>query len=236
MIGVSVSPYTLADADTSAGDAILRREYGGVSAMLDALRDLGVGSVELRSVDAVTDPVAVVKSVDAVLGAGLALTVHSNLYGCEPKEFFAPLVPVFDMLPEDHAPLTATVHPLGDGSDPRDGDITARCLTALGEYILDRSLNAVIALENCRIHTPDSAGRGCDGVAAVLSRVPECLPVGATFDMGHNYSDFKKGFANLFPPEEFLRRAVLPISTGLSKRPIFPSCRIHSLLNSMPAL
>ena len=208
MIGISLSPGILTQTPNQAADRQLLDSFGGVSALLKGFADMGVGAIEMRSVRPDTPEKVTAACADAILSAGLRMTIHATLADMPAKAFFRYLMPALKLLPADHPVVPLTVHSLRTGSLTLDRSATVRMLRALGDYAKDHGLNVVLALENNRIHTPGLSIMECDGVAATVLEADRDN-VGTCFDFGHLYSNFLTypECTPFLPPDSFLKKA-----------------------------
>lgn len=193
MIGVSLPLPWLCGAPHALGD---------VPAVLTALRERGVSSVELRSVAPHTPRTDVDRVATLLWAHGFSLTVHSSVRACETavEDVFSPLTDLLAHLLQPR--LTLVLHPIA-------GDNVAM-LHALAAHAAQHAYPITFALENNRLLPDHTEG---DSTAAVLRIVEQtALPcVGICFDVGHHWYFCKRHHTDApCPPlpSAFLRRVV----------------------------
>lgn len=209
MIGTSLPLGVLAQEPNCEADALLLKQYGGIRALLAAFRALGVGAIELRSVQAHADAQLLSVCAQTVLDAGLALTVHAALDDMPADMFFENLYPALEKLPRGHYVVPLTLHSIHTGHEMQDRAATVRLLTAWSRFAQDKALPVCLALENNRIHRSGRSLVDCSGVMDSVRAVgSEC--VGVCFDFGHLYSNYVNypECTPFLPDDDFLRAAV----------------------------
>ena len=209
MIGISLPPGVLTDNPIQPADKCLLDACGGSAGVLQTFKEQGVGAVEIRSLRPDTPGEVTRACARAVAQANLRLTIHATLADMPAVDFFTYLMPALEIGLRDDALMPLTVHMLRSGSETLDAANTARTLNALADYIDQKGLRVVIALENNRIHGPGLSIVQCDGVYSVVREVGRPA-VGTCFDFGHLYSNFLTypAWTQFLPPEGFLSRAV----------------------------
>lgn len=190
MIGVSL-PFGWFTDPESAPDGILQR-----------LKALGVGSVELRTVRPHHAPEDVLSAAQTLWDAGLRVTVHGSATSVATAvdDIFTPLRALLRNLRQDK--LNVTIHPVCE-------DNTA-LLLALSDHILENGYPVTIALENNRLLPDKTEG---DSAALVLAAVKAAQRdnVGICFDMGHYAYYVKKNHPDtpeLLPDKEFWKYVI----------------------------
>ncbi len=171
-------------------------------AVLKALKNEGVKSIELRTVQGHHKSDDVLLVAERLWNEGFYITVHGTVKSAESAiaDIFPPLEKLFENLRQPA--LKITIHPV-------DGD-NVKMLNSLADFIEGNKLPAIVALENNRRMPNGTEG---DSVKLVLDAVKEAnrKEVGICWDMGHyaywlikNYPE-KPAF---LPPEEFLNRVI----------------------------
>ena len=163
-----------------------------MSEMLSLLKELGVESVELRSVYPAHDEEKVKAAADLLWDNGFNITIHCRVYSEEGavNDVFGKLVPTLRSLRQKN--LTITIH-------PKVGD-NVRILRDLSDHCTQNGYPVTIALENNRRLPDATEGDSCKLVLDAVTRADR-KNVGICFDMGHLTYYVKK---NLYDPESYL--------------------------------
>ena len=217
MIGTSLPLGLLTGSPCCEADKRLIDSYGTPGRLLAAFRERGVSCVELRSVRPNTPLSATAACAEAVLNAGLHLTIHATMTDVSARDFFSVLMPALALLPAGHPVVPLTLHSLRTGDETHDRAATIRLLRAWSDYALEHALPIRFALENNRIHESGLSIVDCYGVASTVRETTR-PNVGVCFDFGHLYSNFKSypECTPFLPPEGFLRAAVHTHIHGLA--------------------
>ena len=189
MLGVSLS-YGCLISDNGG--------YGmPIADFLSALKQKGVGSIELRAVPSGENPERVLKAAQCVWNAGMDITVHGTLRSGEDiaERVLEPLKQVMSVMKQER--LNVTVHPF-------EGDVVAPLRTLLEA---SDGYPVQYALENNR-KSPNPEKPDCAVYAEeIVSEINHPM-LGICFDMGH-YAFNHKTMPELvpaLPSEAFLKR------------------------------
>ena len=211
-LGVSLSPGILIPGRAGETEKQVLRIFGGASALLRFLRDLGAGSVELRTVAPEDDGGEILAAAEAIWAEGMSVTVHGALPKRETPfgTAYPSMLPLLRQARERQpGPLVFTVH----ACSAETGDRAA--YARLTREILARWCRGAalpglrFALEENREKGKCDPGDSPEGVVSILEGLPEDL-CGACFDFGHHCHNMQKAGlpAGTPPPETFLRRTV----------------------------
>lgn len=206
VLGVSLSPgVVLGRPGSPAGEALLA-EAGGSRKLLAALREAGVGSIELRNVMPGDSPFEAAEAAYRVWEQGLLLTVHTGLRpGNQGRaETFLALHRLLETMPQPE--LMLMVHALKD----QDGE-TAKRETALALRHLAGALPEAtrLALELNRAKGDGDPGH-TPGALLEMLEWAELPGLGICWDFGHYYYNVThgEGREEMVPSETFLQKTV----------------------------
>ena len=193
MIGVSLSPAMILN-DLS--------ENGASYQLLKTLKDEGVDSVELRSIQPGSSPDVALQAANRLWDMGFQITVHGAIKEAETAVagVFEPLKKVLYHLRQRE--LVVTVH-------PTVWDNVA-ILTAMSDYIIENKLPVKIALENNRLLPTKEEGDSTALVLDVVKKVDRAN-IGINFDMGHYTYYLGKNHPDkpiFLPDKEFFERVI----------------------------
>lgn len=173
-----------------------------IQSVLTALKEQGVGSVELRTVRPHHDAGTVLDAANTLWDRDFYVTVHGSVktLASAVEDVFAPLKATLAALRQDK--LNVTIHPIVEDN--------VAMLTALSDHILGNEYPVTIALENNRLMPDKTQG---DSTALVLDAVTAADRdnVGICFDMGHYIYYVKKNCPDtpeLLPPKEFFKKVI----------------------------
>ncbi len=164
-------------------------------ALVRALWQHGVRSVELHGVGSHTDSAALCRAAAICYEGGMTLTLHGILCDKEtPSVFFAPYLP---LLAQGKQPFyLVTLHGL------QDAVVTTQRLKALVSYATEHRLAVHFILENDHRNHEKNAADCCGGVEQIVNDL-SCVDV--CWDMGHYYSNvLTKEEAGPLPSDTFL--------------------------------
>lgn len=200
-IGVSLSPTFLCGRASSPHQKNMLASAGGAAGFLGCLRDAGVTHIELRAVRPGTPAEEIAAAAEAVLNAGLAMTVHGILADEAAETFWHRLHPILSR----QSDLCVTVHSVSTREE------TIALLRRLAEYAALHHPGARLALENNRSKKGDNIDLvECAGVLSTIEAAG-LSNIGACWDFGHFYWDHLTHPALLpdsLPPKAFISRAI----------------------------
>ncbi|NLB43203.1 MAG: sugar phosphate isomerase/epimerase, partial [Clostridiales bacterium] len=170
----------------------------------------GVGSIELRAINAGFSAQEVLACTQAVFDNGLTCTIHGHLEAVDNDVFFNNINSVVERFPNGLEQLMLTVHSPKDSEDNEENrKKSVKLLTRFAKFALQKQMPVHFALENNRIHSNVPSIVNCEGVLSIVNEVN--LPnVGICWDFGHVYSNLIN-FANvpeLNSPEAFMKKVV----------------------------
>jgi len=195
MIGVSLPFGALA-----AGEGLGSDRY------LCSLAEMGVCSVELRTVGYSEEPRAVLTAARRVWRQGMYVSVHVSPRSADGAQgdIFDPLTL---LLGEEVQEKTVLVlHPVNGGDMLSEN---RRMLDSLTEHIRKSGNGALLALENNRF-LPDNTPGDSAALAAELMGQVEPAFGGICFDFGH-FAWFSRAWERerpILPPRQFLSRVI----------------------------
>lgn len=206
VLGVSLAPSVILDRPGSpAGEALLR-ETGGSGKLLAALREAGVGSIELRNVMPGDSPFAAAEAAYRVWEQGLSLTVHTGLRpGNRGRaETFLALHRLLETMPQPE--LMLVVHALKNQDRERAEEETALALRYLAGALPE---NAHLALELNRAKGDGDPGHTPEALLEILEKAGT-PGLGLCWDFGHYYYNtaYGEGGGETLPPGAFLQETV----------------------------
>jgi sugar phosphate isomerase/epimerase len=179
--------------------------YTSADACLDALRDRGVTSIELRDVRAHTEPAHVVRALDALRAASMRISLHLWL-PLDIRELL-PLVAEIDRaLPADGGAVPCVVHAhrVDEGTARRDAiESTIRVLGELCAHLRTTASSLAPALELCRHKSGGPVGTTFGELLEMGDRVAE-PNLRLCWDVGHGLSNHVTHRHELMPRGDFL--------------------------------
>ncbi len=193
MIGVSL-PFEWLKSGTGLG---VDRE-----GFLDELKEHGVRSIELRTIEPAHSPDDVSAVAGMLWDRGFLISVHGRVRSAKTavSDVFAPLQKVL-AAPRQNK-INVTIHPI-------DGD-SAEMLCELADYIEKNDLRVTIALENNRLLPDKTEGDSAELVFDAVKKADRAC-VGICFDFGHYLYYRMKNFPQepvTFPSKEFFKRVI----------------------------
>ena len=167
MVGVSLPFDWILNKTTNEGE---------FEPFILTLKEMGVCSVELRTVKPNYSPSVVLQAMNTLWDYGFNVTVHGTLKSAETavQDLFAPLEYCLKGLKQQK--LIITVHPIAQGLE--------QALTLISDHIIKNDYPVKIALENNRLLPTKEEG---DSVLLVANAVENVNRenVGVCFDFGH---------------------------------------------------
>ena len=221
MIGVSLALPLLCGRPESQAQANLMEVFSTPQALLAWLKDMGVESIELRSVNHDTLKEDAQAAAGAVGQAGLCMSIHAELTQDPAQTFFEKICP---LLPEKTKTSTClTVHSLwGLGRQNSPG--SAQALGGWARYALERDIPVIFALENKRLGKEAFEVASCEAVMEVVDAIG-LSSVGTCFDFGHLYSNYITHPARspkILPPKAFVSQTRHTHIHAVEGTPHFP--------------
>ena len=194
-IGVSLPFNMLVNADQMdpSAQALLAAYNNDLGGMLEALRNLGVNSIELRGVKG-TEPEPIAKAARLCADAGMQVTIHGNLpISTNPSDFFHQ----YTGLPINNRCIIVQ-HAL-----KTDIDSTVLALQGLAAYADENLPHLFIALENERHKPTGGSCQSCEDVARALTMVNHPR-INACWDFGHHHYNVLTSAEEESMPESML--------------------------------
>lgn len=212
MFGFSLDPSLFSDTVSGAWQKKLLDEFGGLSPLLQTLKQHGTASVELHSIPPKADPGPALACARALWENGLRLTVHGAVPGSVGafSDTCPSLLPLLKEAREHQDRVIITLHAYitGDDADKAPAAEKTNRLLRVWEQESDE-LGFRLALEINRDKRNGDPSVTCDGVLAMLEGTkPEA--VGICFDMGHYCSNLRSDGLPLGTPPgaAFLERVI----------------------------
>lgn len=168
--------------------------------MLARLKEIGVDSIELRTVLARHSAEDVLSVAEMLWNYGFSITVHSRMHTPESavSDVFGPLYLLLRNMRQEK--LVLVLHLI-----PGDSVAIAR---ALAEHIDENDYPVTIALENNRLMPDESAGDSAEQVLSVVETLNH-PKVRICFDFGHYvYYAKKNNLPSPLPPKKFFNYVV----------------------------
>ena len=190
---------------------------------LNALRGLGVTSVELRGVTEYTQPAHLRQATEVILSGGLMPTIHAWL----PKDFgiLTALVDEADDVLHSYGitrivPVTVHGYSYGESTPEEEAaQQTVVGLRTLRSKLQDRKTSFIPAFEICRDKGFGGVGNSFDSVYKIAAEAG-FENSGICWDVGHSLSNHLYQGHVLMPPPEFIGKVVHTHihSVGTNKR------------------
>ena len=197
--------------------------YGTPTACLEAIKELGVTSIELRGVTKHTWPAELRQAMEVILDSGLMPTIHAWL----PRDFavLRALLDEADAALYRHGvtrTVPVTVHGYSYGESMPEEEAardTVLGLKTLRSELQDRDTRFIPAFEICRDKGSGGVGNSFDSVYRIASEAG-FEELGICWDVGHSLSNHLYQGHVLMPPTEFVEQVVHTHihSVGTNKR------------------
>lgn len=210
-IGVTLPIWFLTGDDERKNTDLWEDMYSTPKACLEALKKLGVTSIELRGINDDTSADALRLSVEMILKNALHPTVHAWLP--ENLEMLFALVDEVDDAAQEYGVRQAipiTVHGYSFGeliSAEAAARKTVRGLRILRTYLQKRKTDFVLALEICRDKGSGGVGQSFGSVYKMAAEVG-FEGFGICWDVGHSLSNNLFSGHELMPSADFVSRVV----------------------------
>ena len=180
MIGLTLKFSTLAGDESGTPDTGLLESYGGPDAALEALREQGIGSIEISSVSTRTSVPVTLEMIRRIYDAGLKVTLHGRLENIPGEEYLRYFAPVFELIFAHQDSLSVTVHGL------TDRPLTERLVADWAGKALPVWPGLIFAEENQRVKNEAFPGEKAHyRIDAIPALLPDSPNVGICWDMGH---------------------------------------------------
>lgn len=210
MLGFSIeSPVFIGNPSKDSRNDLIAH-YESVERFLDALKDDGISSVEIRILPRHADESAYRELIQRIWSMGFELTIHGHIAGEQTGSRFEDVYPslayVLDHFHRYQSGLTMAIHAFdaAAGSERELHADTVRVLKAWSAMADAESLPIRFAVENNRKKKSKvDPGDSLDGVLRIVDEIGS-ERVGITWDMGHFYSNLLDERGLKEPPEAHL--------------------------------
>ena len=180
MIGLTIKYKTLAGEGVGTPEGLLLDSYGGLEATLSALREQGVGSIEISAVYSRSPMPVTLEMIRRIYDAGLRVSLHGGLEDMTGEEYLRLFAPVFELVFSRQPSLSVTLHGLTDRA------AQDRLTSDWAKAVLPVWPGLTFALENQRVrnetfpHEKDHFR-----IDALPAQLPKLSNMGICWDMGH---------------------------------------------------
>lgn len=185
--------------------------YGTPTACLEAIKELGVTSIELRGVTKHTRPAQLREAMEVILDSGLMPTIHAWL----PRDFavLRALLDEADAALYRHGvkrvvPVTVHGYSYGESTPEEEAaEDTVLGLKTLRSELWGRDTLFIAAFEICRDKGFGGVGNSFASVYQI-AREAGFKDLGICWDVGHSLSNHLYQGHVLMPPAEFIKEVV----------------------------
>ena len=210
-LGVSLPwDYLIENSVTEEAD-VIKTVLGRPDTGLKFLKDIGVGSIELRHLHPSLSDYDMSKAFSLLGEAGVTITIHSEDPPDSENWSISDLFPWFEILENGHfieqKSIVIALHPLtkkgaGTVEEMREG--TIKMIRKLMEKQVGWKHDYHFSLENQRVKGLVDPCTSFDDVLDVWQAVTNS-ELGICWDMGHGFANHLKNDHSLIPPEDFLK-------------------------------